>query len=187
MKVVTFSVIIHVEIAWKLTWNTFTFRDIICYLIKMHDCPVSLFSKYNFISFLLKYQNFQLHWFTVLDFFFSKLSMNVINSRATSSVFLCFVFCSDEISDVTSNKYKFWDKVIFQEALFRNLFLLVNKFTITLWRPVKEFLIFVKLRTCSYIENKEAARQRMLIAVFLYFPTANCWGEVLRKEGSWNL
>ena len=33
-----------------------------------------------------------------------------------------------------------------------------------------------KLGKCSYIENKEA-RQGMHLALFMYFPAANCWEE----------
>ena len=30
-------------------------------------------------------------------------------------------------------------------------------------------------------------RQRMPIAMFMYFLAGNCWDDVRRKEGSWNL
>ena len=40
-----------------------------------------------------------------------------------------------------------------------------------------------KLGECSYIENKEAARKGMHLAIFIYFLAANCWERVLMKIG----
>ena len=43
-----------------------------------------------------------------------------------------------------------------------------------------------KLDKWSYLENKEAAGQGMHLAIFMYFPAANCWEEIIIKMGAVN-